>query len=191
MNFNEINTTGQSNNQVIPNWHDIARPEQRIPNTDKWLWLILAGRGFGKTRTGAEAVMELVNGGKYKSIAIVGKSVVEARDVMVEGLSGLLSTTIAQKIYKNQEDQIEDSDFLKFKFYRSRNLIVWENGAKAYLIGADHYEKIRGYQFDLVWMDEFAKYNHPKETWHQILFSLRLGDDPRCIITTTPKPKKI
>ena len=191
MNFNKININEQNNNQVVPNWHDIARPEQRIPNTDKWLWLILAGRGFGKTRTGAEAVMELVNRGKYKSIAIVGKSVVEARDVMVEGLSGLLSTTIAQKMYKNQEAQIEDSDILKFKFYRSKNLIVWENGAKAYLIGADHYEKIRGYQFDLVWMDEFAKYNHPKETWHQILFSLRLGEDPRCIITTTPKPLKI
>ena len=106
MNFNKININEQNNNQVVPNWHDIARPEQRIPNTDKWLWLILAGRGFGKTRTGAEAVMELVNMGKYKSIAIVGKSVVEARDVMVEGLSGLLSTTIAQKMYKNQVYQI-------------------------------------------------------------------------------------
>ena len=102
MNFNKINVNGQVNSQVIPHWHDIARPEQLIPDTDKWLWLILAGRGFGKTRTGAESVMELVNSGKYKSIAIVGKSVVETRDVMVEGLSGLLSTTIAQKIYKNQ-----------------------------------------------------------------------------------------
>lgn len=192
MNFNkEINNKLVSNIFDIQDWHDIARPEQRIPDTDKWIWLILAGRGFGKTRTGAESVMELINSGKYKSIAIVGKSVLEARDVMVEGISGLLSTTIAQKMYKNQEELIENNGILKFKFFRSKNLIVWENGARAYLVGADHYEKIRGYQFDLVWMDEFAKYNQPSETWQQILFSLRLGDDPKCIITTTPKPLKI
>ncbi len=182
-----------NNNNEIPNWRDIARPEQIFPEGDKesWLWLILAGRGFGKTRTGAEAIMELVNSGKYKHIAIVAKTAKEARDVMVEGISGLLSTTIAQKMFKNKEEKIEDPSILNFKFYRSRNMIEWENGARAYLIGGDNYEKIRGYQFDLVWMDEFAKYRHPEETWHQILFSLRLGDDPRCIITTTPKPLKI
>ena len=168
-------------NNEIPNWHDIARPEQRIPNmeSDKWLWLILAGRGFGKTRTGAESIVELVNSGKYKSIAIIAKTVKEARDVMVEGPSGILSTTIAQKMFNNKENKIEDDSIMNFHFYRSRNVIVWENGAKAYLISADNYEKIRGYQFDLVWMDEFAKYKYPEEIWQQVMFSLRLGSDPR------------
>ena len=176
----------------IPNWHDIARLEQRLPtNTDAWLWLVLAGRGFGKTRTGAESIMEMVNSGKYKSIAIVGKSILEARDVMVEGVSGLLSTTLAKKMYRNIEEKVEDENVMKFTYYRSRNLIVWENGARAYLIGADNYERIRGYQFDLVWMDEFAKYRYPEATWRQILFALRVGDDPKCIITTTPRPLKI
>ena len=178
-------------NFYTKSWHEIARPEQRIPKTEKWLWLILAGRGFGKTRTGAESVMEMINSGKYKSIAIVGKTISEARDVMVEGCSGILSTTLAQKMYVEQEQKIENYEVLKFNFYRSRNVIIWENGTKAYLIGADHYEKIRGYQFDLVWLDEFAKYQYPEETWKQVMFSLRLGDDPKCIITTTPKPLKI
>ncbi len=179
-------------NNEIPNWHDIARAEQRLPqDADAWLWLILAGRGFGKTRTGAESVMELVNSGKYKSIAIVGKSILEARDIMVEGISGLLATTVAKKMYRNSDEKIEDASVLKFTYYRSRNLIVWENGARAYLIGADNYERIRGYQFDLVWMDEFAKYRYPEATWRQILFAMRLGDDPKCIITTTPRPLKI
>ena len=178
-------------NTEIQHWHDIARPEQRIPKDDKWIWMILAGRGFGKTRTGAESIMELVNSGKYKHIGIVGKTIQEARDIMVEGFSGLLSTTIARKMYKNEEEKIEDSEILKFKFYKSRNMIVWENGARAYLIGGDNYEKLRGYQFDLVWIDEFAKYRYLDAVWQQILFTLRLGDDPKCIITTTPKPLKL
>ena len=179
-------------NNEIPNWYDIARPEQRLPeNNDVWLWLILAGRGFGKTRTGAESIMELVNSGKYKSIAIIGKSILEARDVMVEGISGLLATTVAKKMYRNAEEKIEDGSVMKFVYYRSRNLIIWENGARVYLIGADNYERIRGYQFDLVWMDEFAKYRYPEATWRQVLFAMRLGDDPKCIITTTPRPLKI
>ena len=104
MNFNKININEQNNNQVVPNWHDIARPEQRIPNTDKWLWLILAGRGFGKTRTGAEAVMELVNRGKYKSIAIVGKWVLndfsKSEKFIIKTLSEL-NTVTENMIFNN------------------------------------------------------------------------------------------
>ncbi len=179
------------NNTEIKNWHEIARKEQLIPKDWKWLWLILAGRGFGKTRTGAETIMEMINSGKYKHIAIIGRTITEARDVMVEGMSGMLSTTIAQKMYKNKENKIEDPDILKFKFYRSRNIIVWENGARAYLLSGKDYQKLRGYQFDLVWLDEFAKYKFPEKLWEQVLFTLRIGDDPKCIITTTPKPLRI
>lgn len=180
-----------NNNTQIENWHEIARPEQLISNNWEWLWMILAGRGFRKTRTGAETIMKMVNSGKYKNIAIIGRTLEEARDIMVEGLSGLLSTTIAQKKYYNDENKIEDPSIINFKFYRSRNLIVWENGARAHILSANNYQKLRGYQFDLVWLDEFAKYRHPEKLWEQVLFTLRIGEDPKCIITTTPKPLNI
>jgi len=179
------------NNNEIKDWHEIARKEQLIPKDWHWIWLILAGRGFGKTRTGAETIMEMVNSGKYKHIAIIGRTIEEARDVMVEGISGLLSTTIAQKMFHNEENKIEDPDILKFKFYRSKNVIIWENGARAYLLSGNNYQKLRGYQFDLVWLDEFAKYKFPEKLWEQVLFTLRIGEDPKCIITTTPKPLRI
>jgi phage terminase large subunit-like protein len=85
----------------------------------------------------------------------------------------------------------DDREIIRFKYYPSKNQISWENGAKAYIIGADNYEKLRGYQFDLVWCDEFAKYKKPEALWQQVMFTLRLGDDPKCIITTTPRPLKI
>ncbi|MDR1391159.1 MAG: phage terminase large subunit [Holosporales bacterium] len=180
----------QQNTKLI-NWSDIARPEQKLPSGKWWLWLLLAGRGFGKTRTGAESLMELVNSGKYKNIAIIGKTINEVRDIMVEGVTGVLSTSVAKKMFHNEEKKIEDSSILKFKYLRSKNSIIWENGAQAYFIGGDNYEKLRGYQFDLIWIDEFAKYKHPEALWEQVLFTLRMGDDPKCIMTTTPKPLKI
>ena len=178
-------------NIELPSWREIAREEQLISPKWKWLWLILAGRGFGKTRTGAETIMELVNSGKYKQIAIIGRTIQEARDVMVEGISGMLNTTIAQKMHYNAEHKIEDPGILRFRFYRSRNLIIWENGARAYLLSANDYQKLRGYQFDLVWLDEFAKYRAPEKLWEQVLFTLRIGPDPKCLITTTPRPLQI
>jgi phage terminase large subunit-like protein len=138
------------NDNNVPLWHKIARKEQRIPKGDWWLWMLLAGRGFGKTRTGAESVMEMINSGQYKRIAIIWKTIQEAKDIMVEGQTGLLSTTIADVHFQNEnnEDSEENNkDILKFKYYSSRNQIIWENGAKAYIIGADNYEKLRGYQF--------------------------------------------
>jgi predicted phage terminase large subunit-like protein len=180
-----------NNTNLIQNWHDIARKEQKIPNGSWWLWLILAGRGFGKTRTGAEAVMEMVNSGRYKRIGIIGKTIREANDVMVEGMSGLLSTTIAEKVFQLEENKFEDPDIVKFKYYKSKNQIVWENGARAYILSGDNPEKLRGYQFDLLWIDEFAKYKDPNAIWQQVMFTLRIGDDPKCIMTTTPRPLKI
>jgi phage terminase large subunit-like protein len=178
-------------NNRMPSWHDMARNEQKIPPGNWYLWMLLAGRGFGKTRTGAESIMELVNSGQYKRIGIIGKSICEAKDIMVDGQSGLLSTTIADKVFQNAENNITDESLLKFKYYPSKNQIAWENGARAYILGADNFEKLRGYQFDLIWIDEFAKYKYPNAFWEQVLFTLRLGDNPRCIITTTPKPLKI
>jgi phage terminase large subunit-like protein len=172
-------------------WKTLARGNQLFPKGDWSLWMILAGRGFGKTRTGSENVMELVNSGKYKRIAIIGKTIAEAKNIMVEGISGLLSTTIAQRMFHNKEHNIIDETIVPFKYNKSRNQIVWKNGATAYIIGADNYESLRGLQFDLIWVDEFAKFRHPDEVWLQIMFTLRLGEDPKCIMTTTPRPLPI
>lgn len=157
-------------------WNCIARKNQKLPNGNWFLWMILAGRGFGKTRTGAESVMKLVDSGQYKNIAIIGKTLGEARGIMVEGQSGIMSTSLS----------IDNTTY-----YPSKRQILWHNGARATLIGADNYESMRGYQFDLIWVDEFAKFKNPKNVWEQVLFTLRLGNDPKCIMTTTPKPLKI
>jgi phage terminase large subunit-like protein len=175
----------------IPSWNEIARDKQKLPTGDWFLWMILAGRGFGKTRTGAENIMNLVNSGKYKRIAIIGKTIKEARDIMVEGQSGLLSTTIAERLARNKEEGVDDPDLLKFRYFSSKKQIVWENGARAYILSADNYNSLRGYQFDLIWIDEFAKYKYPEELWQEVLFTLRLGDNPKCIMTTTPRGLKI
>ena len=183
--MNNINSTN-----TYSAWDEIARDNQKIPEGDWNLWMILAGRGFGKTRTGAESVMKLVQTGEYKRIAIIGKNVKEVRDIMIEGQSGILSTSYAS----NTPETYDDGEFQtkrNCKYYPSKKQIVWENGARAYIVGADNYESLRGLQFDLVWVDEFAKFKDPEAVWDQIMFTLRLGENPRCIMTTTPKPLSI
>lgn len=193
MKNNNNNNNLQNYIEYTPSWSEIARDKQRIPEGDWMLWLIMAGRGFGKTRTGAESVMELVNSGKYKRIGIIGKSLQEVKKVMVEGQSGILSSTVAmransmKKLRKNPDNE---DDTINFNYYTSKNQITWENGAVAYFIGGDDPEALRGHQFDLIWIDEFAKYRKHEELWEQVMFTLRLGDNPKCIMTTTPKPIK-
>lgn len=176
---------------TIKSWSEIARDSQKFPKGDWALWMVLAGRGFGKTRTGAENVMELINSGNYRRIALIGKTLGEVKKIMVEGISGILETTIAKRMFQNEDYRMKDPTIIPFKYYRSKNQIIWDNGAVAYLISADNYESMRGLQFDLIWVDEFAKFRHPEEIWVQIMLTLRLGQDPRCIMTTTPRPIQV
>ena len=134
--------------------------------------MILAGRGFGKTRSAAETIRKWALSGEYKRIALISNTIKESRQVMVEGESGLLSIS-------------DESDGVKF--YPSRRLLQWPNGAIATLYGAENYEQLRGPQFDAAWIDEFAKFQYPKETFEQLSFSLRLGSNPKTILTTTPR----
>jgi len=157
-------------------WHKQARPNQLPPPGDWRVWLILAGRGFGKTRTGAETLRLWISQGRTKRIALIAKSIFEARAVMVEGPSGLLS------IYPPQQGPL---------FSPSKRQILWPCGAIATLYGAEQYDQLRGPQFDTAWIDEFAKFRHQKALWEQLLLSLRLGQDPRCLVTTTPRPSKL
>lgn len=164
---------GYIQNQQRYVWSKNARPNQ-LPPPGAWrTWLILAGRGFGKTRTGAETLRSWVNSGRYRRIALLSKSIGEARSVMVEGVSGLL------EIHPPLERPL---------FERARQQLVWPNGTLATLYGADHFERLRGPQFDAVWIDELAKFRYPEEAWSQLMLALRLGSDPRCIVTTTPRP---
>lgn len=160
-------------------WEFWARPNQLEPSGDWTTWLILAGRGFGKTRTGAEWVRKNVCGdtplspGRCKHIALVAETAPDARDVMVLGPAGLLAS--------------HPKDF-RPHYYPSKRLVEWPNGAQAILFNAVEPDQLRGPQFDLAWCDELAKWRYAGETWDQLQFGLRLGEHPRQIVTTTPRP---
>ena len=155
-------------------WDKIKRPSQTEPTGDWKTWLILAGRGFGKTRTGAETIKSWALNKKYSRIALIGNTISEARTVMVEGESGLLS------IHSDCNLPI-----------LSKDTLLWSNGAKAFIMSATQSEKLRGPQFDAAWIDELAKFKNPDELFNQLMLCLRLGGNPKCIITTTPKPVPI
>jgi predicted phage terminase large subunit-like protein len=156
-------------------WSFKARPEQLPPPGDWRTWCLLAGRGFGKTRTGAEYVRMMVESGKAKYVALVAPTAADARDVMVEGESGLLSIC---------------PPWNRPLYEPSKRRLTWPNGARATLYSADEPERLRGPQHDLAWCDELASWRYP-EAWDMLMFGLRLGSDPRVVVTTTPKPTKI
>ncbi|MBU6231615.1 terminase family protein [Patescibacteria group bacterium] len=161
------------------NWKFWARPNQLVPEGDWSTWLILAGRGFGKTRTGAETIRDWVCGptpmsaGRYNRIALVAETAPDARDVMVEGESGLLA--------------VHPKDFRPV-YEPSKRRVTWPNGAVATLYNAVEPDQLRGPQHDAAWCDELAKWRYCADTWDQLAFGLRLGEKPRAIITTTPRP---
>jgi phage terminase large subunit-like protein len=165
--------------QLKYDWNFWSRPNQLEPEGDWTTWLILAGRGFGKTRTGAEWVRANVCGdtplspGRCKHIALVAETAPDARDVMVEGPAGLLAC--------------HPKDF-RPTYYPSKRSIEWPNGAQAILFNAVEPDQLRGPQFDLAWCDELAKWRYAQATWDQLQFGLRLGPHPRQIVTTTPRP---
>ncbi|MDR1267028.1 MAG: terminase family protein [Holosporales bacterium] len=154
-------------------WTLHARPTQLPPPGDWKIWLILAGRGFGKTRAGAETIRRWVQSGQCQRIALIAQTIDEARSVMVEGNSGLLSVSAPWEgaVYEAQKKHV-----------------IWPNGTLATLYGAEHPEQLRGPQFDGAWIDEFAKFPDPEAILTQLFLSLRLGRHPRALITTTPRP---
>src|SRR5699024_7181334 len=138
---------------------------------EKNIWLILAGRGWGKTRTGAEYVRQLVQEG-YKRIALIAPTPADARDVMIEGESGLLS------VCPEWEMPIYEP---------SKRRLTFPNGAIATVYSGYKPDQLRGPQHDAFWADELAAWQYLQETWDMLMFGLRLGN-PRGIITTTPRP---
>ncbi len=157
-------------------WDLIARPEQKIPEGEWFGWFIMAGRGFGKTRTGAETIKKLALSGQYKRICLLGETYDQVRSIMIEGESGLLNIHTKEQMPK----------------YRpARRELIWPNGAIATCYSAENYQALRGPQFDLAWVDELAKFDNDQAVWDQLMFCLRLGSHPKVIVTTTPRAKKL
>jgi phage terminase large subunit-like protein len=154
-------------------WRAWARPQQIAPDGDWLVWLVLAGRGFGKTRMGAEWVRERVRDGARRLI-LAGPTAGDVRDVMVEGESGILAVSPPHE---------------RPLYEPSKLRLTWPNGAVATLLSADEPERFRGKQGDTVWCDELAAWRYP-EAWEQLQFTMRLGS-PRYMVTTTPKPTPI
>lgn len=154
-------------------WSFWARDNQIAPDGDWVNWLILAGRGFGKTRSGAEWVRDRIERGVSKRVALVGPTAADVRDVMIEGESGLLNIC---------------PPWNRPKYEPSKRKLTWPNGALAYAYSAEEPERLRGPQHDATWADELCAWKYPDATWDMLMFGLRLGFAPQACITTTPKP---
>lgn len=157
-------------------WQGWARDEQ-LPPDEAWrTWLICAGRGFGKTRAGAEWVRDVARHNPGARIALVGMSLAEVRNVMVEGDSGVLAAAPGA---------------LPPQFEPSLRKLTWENGAIAWLYSAGEPESLRGPQHSHAWCDEIAKWDNANDramsSWNNLQLTMRVGDNPRVVATTTPK----
>lgn len=154
-------------------WPLWAENAQREPDGDWTTWLMIGGRGAGKTRAGAEWVRSLAARG-VTPIALVGQTMTEATAVMVRGESGLLN------IHPPRERPV-----LKDK------RLIWPNGVEAMILSADKPEGFRGPQFAAAWSDEVGKWPKAEAAWDMLQFTLRLGDRPRQMATTTPRPTRL
>jgi phage terminase large subunit-like protein len=156
-------------------WAAKARAEQLEPPGEWLVWLILAGRGWGKTRTGVEWVHGHAVMGTASRIALVAPTAADVRDVLIEGPSGFLNIA---------------SDHTRPLYEPSKRRLEWPNGATATCFSAEEPERLRGPQHDLAFCDEVAAWKYP-EAMDQLNFGLRVGIRPRKLITTTPKPTKL
>jgi len=156
-------------------WQFWARPSQLPPDGDWQVWLVMAGRGFGKTRIGAEWVRDEVESGRRKRIALVGRTAADVRDVMIEGESGIMACC---------------PPWFTPIYEPSKRRVVWPNGAIATAYSGDEPNLLRGPQHDGFWCDELAAFRY-RDAWDMLLLGLRLGADPRGVVTTTPRPKAV
>jgi phage terminase large subunit-like protein len=162
---------------VLHDWDFWARPNQLIPPGDWTNWLVLAGRGWGKTKTGSETVRRWVK--DCPLVNLVGPTAADVRDVMVQGIG--VGAAIMEVCRADERPVYE----------KSNRRLVWPNGAISLLFSAEEPERLRGPQHKKLWADELAAWKYPNEAWEQIDFGLRLGANPQTVITTTPKPTKL
>lgn len=156
-------------------WGFWARPNQLLPAAGDWTtWLICSGRGWGKTRCGAEAVRALAEQ-RVRRITIVGRTAQAARDEMVEGESGIMAVS---------------PPWFRPQYEPSKRRLTWPNGVVGTIRSADEPDTLRGPQHEVLWADELAAWKYD-DAWDQAMFGLRLGKQPRAIVTTTPRPTKL
>ena len=174
-----LNSLSSAELLALPYLFDFWAHDHQLPPEGDWRsWVILGGRGAGKTRAGAEWVRSEVEGalpldaGRCTRVALVGETIEQAREVMVFGDSGILACSPPDR---------------KPIWEASRKRLVWPNGAVAQLFSAHDPESLRGPQFDAAWVDELAKWKKADAAWDMLQFSLRLGDNPRQVVTTTPR----
>jgi len=170
-----LTATPEASEAILYDWTFWGRPNQQPPDGDWRTWVVLAGRGFGKTRTGAEWVRAQVEQHGRSRIAIIGATAADARDVMVEGESGLLAVCPPSN---------------RPAYEPSRRRLVWPNGAIATTYSADQPDRLRGPQHDAAWCDELAAWRYPM-SWDMLQLGLRLGTAPQTVVTTTPKPVRL
>lgn len=158
--------------RALRRWHFERHPAQEKPKGDWRVWLLMGGRGSGKTRAGAEWVHETALSTANLRIALVAETLGDAREVMIDGVSGIC------RIARQQRPEFE----------ASRRRLVWPNGSIAQVFSSEDPESLRGPQFHLAWCDELGKWRHAQETWDMLQFGLRLGEWPQALVTTTPRP---
>ncbi len=156
-------------------WELLARREQLPPSSDWTTWLLMAGRGVGKTRTGAEWIHEKIRRGA-NWVALVGPTAADARDVMIEGQSGLLACA------RPEERPIYEP---------TKRRLTWPNGATATAFSADEPERLRGPQHEVAWCDEIGAWRYADAAWSMLMLGLRLGPRPQVVATTTPRSIKL
>lgn len=168
--------------ELKTHWDFWARPNQRAPegviredgSTALWnTWLVLAGRGFGKTRMGAEWIRQKAQEFPGCRIALVAETAADARDVMILGDSGLINV---------------DPTLTTDNWSPTNRRLSWPNGSTAWCYNATEPDQLRGPQHHFAWVDELAKFRYMGETWDQLQFGLRLGLHPQVLVTTTPRP---
>ncbi len=174
-----LNSLNEGELLALPFLFEFWAMEHQLPPEGEWRnWVIMGGRGAGKTRAGAEWVRAQVEGpkpidkGRCKRLALVGETVDQVREVMVFGESGIIACSPPDR---------------RPVWQSTRKRLLWPNGATAQVFSAHDPESLRGPQFDGAWVDELAKWKKASDTWDMLQFGLRLGDAPRVCITTTPR----
>lgn len=162
--------------ELAERWYAWAHAGQLAPPGDWRVWLIRAGRGFGKTRAGSEWVSEWARADKHARIALVGATADDVAKVMIEGPSGVIAVARAGETVK---------------WRASAGEVTFHSGAKGFVYSAEAPEKLRGPEHHAAWCDELAKWRRGDATWDNLTMGMRLGERPRIVVTTTPRPVKL
>jgi phage terminase large subunit-like protein len=159
--------------ELFYDWDWWARPTQLPPINKFWhIWMVLAGRGYGKTRTGAEYIRDQVEDGYDGRIHLIGPTAADVRDIMIEGESGILAVC---------------PPWNKPRYEPTKRRVTWPNGARITTFSAEIPDRLRGPQCGLIWADEVASWQYPEDTWDMAMFGFRKGT-PKAVITATPRP---